>query len=94
MRRTQQASTARLLGLMLAAIALLAFIVPAPASAQAVSGTILGVVKDSSGGVVPGATVTLVNTEHRLHPLGGERHQGRVLGARSCPPAPTRSARR
>ena len=35
---------------------------PPPAAAQAVSGTILGFVKDSTGAVVPGATVTLVNT--------------------------------
>ncbi len=62
MRRTHPASSARTLGLMLAAIALLAFILPAPASAQAVSGTILGVVRDSSGAVLPGTSVTLVNT--------------------------------
>ena len=61
MRKTQQAKVARLLGLMLAAAALLALMVPAPVSAQSVSGTILGEVKDSSGGVVPGATITLVN---------------------------------
>jgi hypothetical protein len=36
-----------------------------PASAQSTS-TILGVVKDSSGGVVPDATVTVVNTETSL----------------------------
>jgi hypothetical protein len=35
---------------------------PPSASAQAVSGTILGTVKDSSGAAVPGANVTVVNT--------------------------------
>ena len=37
------------------------WLAPATVSAQAVSGTILGTVKDASGAVVPGATVTLVN---------------------------------
>src|SRR5262249_40578958 len=37
-------------------------LVPAYAHAQAVSGTILGTVTDSTGSVVPGATVTIVNT--------------------------------
>ena len=61
MRRTRQAKTARLLGLLVAAMALLAVFAPAPATAQSVTGTILGEVKDSSGAVIPGATVTLVN---------------------------------
>src|SRR5262245_54838124 len=34
--------------------------------AQAVSGTILGTVQDSSGAAVPGAAVTIVNSETRL----------------------------
>ena len=37
-----------------------------PALGQLPSGTILGVVKDSSGAVVAGATVTVVNTETGL----------------------------
>ena len=32
-----------------------------PASAQGVTGTVSGVVKDSEGGVIPGATVTLIS---------------------------------
>jgi hypothetical protein len=44
---------------------LLAFMVlvlmPAPASAQVDTGTILGTVKDQSGGVLPGATVTITH---------------------------------
>ena len=44
------------------AMALLLLLVPKPSSAQS-TGTILGTVKDSSGGVVPQAKVTLVNTD-------------------------------
>lgn len=36
-------------------------VIPGLAAAQAVTGTILGTVTDSSGGVVPGASVTLTN---------------------------------
>jgi hypothetical protein len=47
-------------------VALIVLLVSAiPGSAQSTS-TILGVVKDSSGGVVPDATVTVVNTETSL----------------------------
>ena len=35
---------------------------PRPLAAQAVTGTILGTVRDSSGGALPGATVVLLNT--------------------------------
>jgi hypothetical protein len=45
----------------LARLALLCLLLPAPAGAQAVSGTILGTVRDSSGGVVPGAKLTLTH---------------------------------
>ena len=44
------------------AMVLLLLLVPKPSSAQS-TGTILGTVKDSSGGVVPQAKVTLVNTD-------------------------------
>jgi hypothetical protein len=50
----------------LAPWAMLAFVAlaisPPPVSAQAVSGTILGTVTDSSGAVLPGASVTVTNT--------------------------------
>jgi hypothetical protein len=35
---------------------------PHPAAAQAVTGTILGTVRDSSGAALPGASITIVNT--------------------------------
>jgi len=40
----------------------LVVLTPSVAAAQAVTGTILGRVTDSSGAVIPGATVTLTNT--------------------------------
>jgi hypothetical protein len=51
-----------LLGTALAVLAILCCLAPPEASAQAVTGTILGIVKDSTGAVVPGATVTVTNT--------------------------------
>src|ERR1700732_3689470 len=45
------------------AMALTACLVPIPVFAQSSTGTILGTVKDSSGGAMSGATVTAVNTE-------------------------------
>ncbi len=59
MKRTRSAGFGAFL---LAAVVGLRCLAPAPVLAQAVSGTILGQVKDSSGAVIPGATVTLVNT--------------------------------
>src|SRR6266536_3500760 len=38
-------------------------LMPSPVAAQAVTGTILGTVRDSSGGALPGATVTLLNQD-------------------------------
>src|SRR5262245_60261152 len=43
-------------------LAILPFLLPRPAAGQAVTGTILGDVADTTGAVIPGATVTLVNT--------------------------------
>src|SRR5262245_21927414 len=34
---------------------------PQPALAQGITGTILGTVKDAQGGVIPGATVTIIS---------------------------------
>ena len=47
--------------LSLLALGIAAALVPATALAQFDTATVLGTVKDSSGGVVPGATVTLKN---------------------------------
>lgn len=55
-------TAARLLGLVLPVLVGLLCLSPTPLDAQQVSGTIIGLVKDSSGAVVPGATVVLVNT--------------------------------
>ncbi len=50
----------------LAVIALvIALVVPAPAVGQAVYGSISGNVKDSSGGVLPGVTVTITSVERK-----------------------------
>jgi hypothetical protein len=46
-------------------ILLIALAVPSPASAQAVYGSISGTVKDSSGGVLPGVTVTVTNIDRK-----------------------------
>src|SRR2546423_14571506 len=43
-------------------LALTAALVPRPLAAQAVTGTILGTVHDQSGGALPGASVTLANS--------------------------------
>src|SRR5881409_3827998 len=44
----------------------MAVLVCAPASAQVDTGTILGTVKDQSGGVLPGATVTITHEAQAL----------------------------
>src|ERR1700730_3372873 len=46
--------------------ALTLILVPHSVWAQSISGTILGSVQDSTGGAVPGATVTIVNSETDL----------------------------
>jgi hypothetical protein len=48
-------------GRVLVALFLFAMVLPAPALAQFDTSTVLGAVKDSSGAVIPGATVTLKN---------------------------------
>ena len=41
-------------------------LIPTAASAQAVTGTLLGNVTDSSGGAVPGATVTATDVDKNI----------------------------
>lgn len=45
------------------AFALLALLLVRPAAAQTTSGSVSGIVRDSQGGAVPGATVTLTNNQ-------------------------------
>ena len=47
----------------LLALLLMVSAVPALAQSQAANGTIEGTVRDNSGGVLPGVTVTVVNTD-------------------------------
>ena len=63
MKKSLSAATSRSFRLALPGLAVLACLLPTPLGAQAVSGTILGLVKDTSGAAMPGATVTLVQTE-------------------------------
>jgi hypothetical protein len=55
------AKTLRSAGIALLGLALALGVAPSAVLAQAVSGTILGTVKDPSGAALPGATVTLTN---------------------------------
>ena len=48
------------------AVVLLVLVAASVGFAQLPTGTILGTVKDSSGGVVPGVTVTIVNADTNL----------------------------
>ncbi len=50
------------LGGFTSALAIASLLLPQPVAAQAVTGTILGTVKDTQGATVPGANVTLTNT--------------------------------
>ncbi len=80
---------ARLLALALIAALALA----APASAQVTAGTIVGTVTDS-GGVVPGATVTLRNVNRGTTTTFVTDECRRLHGARSWCPAPMPSKSR
>jgi hypothetical protein len=57
----------RVPGLLTAAcVTLLSSVLAAPLAAQILYGSIVGVVKDSQGAVIPGATITIVNQETNL----------------------------
>ncbi len=74
-----------LLGFALASLAVIGLLAPSDASAQAVSGTILGTVKDTSGAVVPGATVTVTNTGTGFTPHAWSRDANGEYTAPSVP---------
>ena len=50
-----------------AALLLGILVLPAMAGSQTITGTITGIVKDSSGGVLPGATITMTQAETGRH---------------------------
>jgi hypothetical protein len=56
----------------LALIAAIVFCVPSIAGAQAATGTLLGNVRDESGGTVPGATITLTEVQTGIRPASIE----------------------
>jgi Carboxypeptidase regulatory-like domain/TonB dependent receptor-like, beta-barrel len=65
-QRTRGASGPAILSsAILLLLTLLTSLVPAPAAAQAVYGSISGTVKDASGGVLPGVTVTITSVERK-----------------------------
>ena len=47
-------------------VIVVASLLPVGLAAQAVTGTIIGLITDSTGSVMPGATVTLTNTNTGL----------------------------
>jgi Carboxypeptidase regulatory-like domain/TonB dependent receptor len=61
--KTSHPRTAGLVGHALLVLAVLFCLIPKPAAGQAVTGTILGRVADTSGAVIPGAKVTVTQTE-------------------------------
>src|SRR5512145_1798463 len=66
MRRQERQAFGTPCGFALVALAMAALVVlatPSKAAAQAVTGTLLGNVTDSSGGAVPGATVTATEVQ-------------------------------
>ena len=83
--------TAGLVAQTLLGLAVLFSLIPIPATGQAVTGTILGKVADTSGAVIPGATVTRDTDRDRLHPDPRHRRQGRVHRPLAFPRAPTPS---
>jgi outer membrane receptor protein involved in Fe transport len=66
-------------------VLVLALVAPLPANAQAVYGNISGVVKDASGAVVPGVTVTITSTERKTVDTVVTNESGRYLKERLLP---------
>ena len=76
------------------AAAVCALLVCVPAFSQGNVGRILGSVTDQSGGVIAGATVTVLDVQPRHHANLDHRSSGRISSRPACFPAPTQSARR
>ena len=68
MRRSLRVPSRNLRGPSLIALVLgaLLMLIPTTAAAQAVTGTLLGNVTDSSGGTIPGATVTATDVDKNI----------------------------
>ena len=66
-------------------VVVLALAAPLPANAQAVYGNISGVVKDATGAVVPGVTVTITSTERKTVDTVVSNESGRYLKERLLP---------
>ena len=70
----------------LARIALLVgvLVLPGMAGAQTITGTITGIVKDASGGVLPGATITMTQVQTDRKETATSDLQGRYTSAASA----------
>src|SRR5947207_1994420 len=67
MRRSLRVASRNLQGSLVAlALGALLILIPSAAAAQAVTGTLLGNITDSSGGTVPGATVTATDVDKNI----------------------------
>lgn len=73
----------------IAALAVAICLGNATALAQAPSGEIFGTVKDTSGAVVPGVTVTLTSPS-LIVPRVVSRSKAAAIGSQTFPSAPTR----
>ena len=68
----------------------LLFTVTRPLAAQGVTGTVSGTVKDAQGGVIPGATVTLISESKGTRSSPSSPTAPATSSSRTSPPTPTR----
>src|SRR5438045_7199080 len=66
-------------------IAAVSIIAPPPAAAQAVYGSVSGIITDSTGAVVPGATVTLTSAERKTSDTVVTNESGLYIKERLLP---------